>query len=63
MKIIILMLFGFLFNGVSLANPISEKVPRIYIFHINGVNTKLSDAFKNLEALKATANIKSNIIR
>lgn len=36
--------------------------PKIYVFHINGVNTKYSDALNNADQLQKLANISSNML-
>jgi len=62
MRIIILLLCWFISSN-SFSDPLSNLIPRVFIFHINGVNTKFEEALDNLNNLKAVANIKSNIIK
>jgi hypothetical protein len=62
MRKIILLVVLFLFSLTSFADPLPGQMPRVYIFHINGINTEFEEALDNLNNLKAVTYIKSNIL-
>lgn len=51
-----------LFFNCALSHANSQTESRIFVFHINGVNTLPDDALKNVGELKKVAKIDSNII-
>ena len=57
-------LFFTLIALLSASNSFSKQIlsPKVFIFHINGVNATFDQAVDNLQILKKLSNIKSNIV-
>lgn len=60
MDVLKLIFIALTFNFSAYAQTLQS--PRIFVFHINGVNTVFADARENLDNLMAVSGVKSNII-